>query len=153
MPRRCNPMPRRCNPYAAPLQPLCRAAATVGAQAVTACTPGCSRVYSRLHTSPSRYVRSFSFLGVTFRRTLPATFVLAAATWVTTLYLYQAGADPNLPFFRLPLALFELTAPALTLLLVPRRVHAWHAPRVVRPAPATPGRPSRHHLATSERPG
>lgn len=74
----------------------------------------------RLHTSPSRYIRLLggSFFGVTFRRVLPAVLVLALLSWLSCIYEQAAFADPTLFNIRLPILLFELTAPALTLLLV-----------------------------------
>ena len=79
------------------------------------------------HRSESRYYRIplGAFLGVTTRRISSVVIPLMLFSCLVCLYGQAGLTDPNLPTIQLPLEPFELTAPALGLLLVFRSDNAF----------------------------
>ena len=79
------------------------------------------------HRSSSRYYRLLLgvLLGVTSRRVLPVLVALLSFSCLVCFYAQQCLTDPNLVTLQLPLTPFELTAPALGLLLVFRSDNAY----------------------------
>lgn len=79
------------------------------------------------HRSPRRYYRLLFglFFGITTRRITPVLLNLFLFSSLVCIYGQLSASNPMMPTVQLPLAPFELTAPALGLLLVFRSDNAY----------------------------